>query len=178
MTDFSTTVLSTASAFIIIGLILLLFPRSSSKAVKKLPRNKIVGGVLTAIDIIWLTVLLLNCNIKWISDKPVLILILAPVVFLLIIFLVDELLGARAIGGLFLLLPYPMLSSTFLHVSAGAILINITAYILVILGMIWMWSPFMFRKMTSHCVKSPGTTRLYGSSAAALGIIILWIAIV
>ncbi len=137
------------------------------------PRNVWAGRALAAVDVAWVLVLLLNSGFKWVDDHMFMVILMAPVMLALIIVFVDDLLAARALGGLFLLAPQAILDAAFVHPSAGRLVMTVLAYILVVLGIVWVWSPFMFRKMTARWADKPMVARATGAAGCVVGAAIL-----
>jgi len=152
---------------------IVLRPQVVGAWIRRLPRSVLAGRIFTAIDLIWITVFLWNSDIKWIAQYQPFLVLIAVIVFILIITFVDEFLAVRALGGLFLLAPLPILKATFLQPPTSRLVMTLFAYLLVILGIIWVWSPFMFRKMTSRWIASARMTRLVGACGILIGLIMI-----
>lgn len=141
------------------------------------PRGVWPGRVLAGAAVAWVAVLLLSSGIKWVESHQYLVFILAPAALLLIVVFVDELLAVRALGGLLLLVAQPILRAAFLHPSDARLVMSAFAYILVVLGIIWVWSPFMFRKMTAGWIFRPGRAAIAGAGGCLAGLIMIALAL-
>ncbi len=137
------------------------------------PRNVLAGRVLAAVDVAWVVVLLLQSDFKWVENHVFLLVLSAPVSLLLIVLFVDDLLAVRALGGLFLLAPQAILDAALVHPSNIRLVMTFFAYVLVLLGIVWVWSPFMFRKMIVRWILSPPAARAAGLTGCALGLTML-----
>ena len=156
-------------------LFLCLFPAKAGVCLAGFPRHRWAGRVLTVIAVGWVTYLVWNSQIAWLERYRLLLCVLSPVAYALIIMFVDELLAARALGGIFLLIPVLILEAAFVYPSNTRWVLTIFAYVLVVLGMILVWSPYMFRKMTAPWMAKPNTCRMVGAvgSVVGLGMILL-----
>lgn len=164
-------------SLVIFGL-LGIWPAPVARWVARFPRQVWSGRILTVVDIAWGTVLLLNAHFIWIDQRPLLVYILAPVLAVLIMALMDDLLAARALGGLCLLIPVPMLAAAFLQDSLGRLVVTALAYLLAIMGMVLLWSPYMLRKLTERWIHRPAVCQLVALVGCALGCLLLGLGLV
>lgn len=148
-------------------------PDRVSKWFSGFPRNRWAGWALTAIDLYWSAYLLFQMPMGSLDKYKFLIYGLAPVVFLLVVFLVDELLAARALGGLFLLVPAPMLDAARWHESNWRLVVVVLAYILAVKGMVLVLSPYMFRKTVERLTRRKGVSRVLHAAGLALGALLI-----
>jgi hypothetical protein len=111
----------------------------------------------------------------WFDEYKWSLYVLAPLLFVLVIFLMDELLAPRALGGLLLLLAAPILNSARWHPSAWRLIMVALAYAGVIVGMMLVVSPYRFRKWARSGIKDNSRARLVGSmgTLGGLGIVLL-----
>ncbi len=152
---------------------LMVWPQRARKWVTSLPRSVWAGRILAGVDVVFVTALLLHSDIKWIERHQLLVLLMAPAALVLIVVFVDDLLAARALGGLFLLCPLPILNAAFVHPSNSRLVMTVFAYVLVILGIVWVWSPFMFRKMAAKWIAGPRLSRMAGLAGSLLGLVMI-----
>ena len=157
-------------------------PRSAGEWLKRFPRNKAAAWVLTAIDLLWAACLIFSMHLgrieipilNTVADferlKPLLF-ILTPVAFFLIVLLMDDLLAPRALGGLFLLIPAPVLAIARWHDSPLRLVMIVFAYALAVKGVILVLSPHMLRKFTKPCLRDDGTCRIFGVVGLAFGLL-------
>jgi uncharacterized protein YjeT (DUF2065 family) len=163
---------------------LVIYPRTAGEWVRRLPRNKIAAWMLTAIDLLWaawlvfsmhfgrIEVPILNMLVDFDRLKPLLF-ILTPVSFFLIVLLMDDLLAPRALGGLFLLIPSPILEIARWHESQLRLVMVVFAYLLVVTGITLVLSPHLMRKVTQPCLRDDGTCRVSGVVGIAFGLIVV-----
>ncbi|TFH16349.1 MAG: DUF2065 family protein [Lentisphaerales bacterium] len=162
-----------AGAFCVLcGLSLLLAPGQTRTLAQRFPRNRIAGWLLTGVDLAWAGWFLYNAT--FLAELPLarrLVIILMPVVFLLIVFLLDELLASRALGGLLLLIPQPILSAAYLHPSRMRLIMTVLAYVLAVLGMILVLSPYRLRQWTTgSLMRTDRRTRISGAVLVNAGL--------
>jgi len=67
---------------------------------------------------------------------------------------VDEFLAVRALGIFLILVAEPLIEAAFLRPEAGRLLLVAWAYILAILGMVWVGLPYMLRDQIDWARKS------------------------
>jgi len=157
--------------------LLLALPQQSAALLKAFPRHVWAGRALAAITILWSAWLLFDAHFGWVDANRMLVYGLIPVAYLVIIFFADDLLAARAFGGLLLLLPLPLLEAAFIHPSTLRLVITVFAYALAIVGMALVWSPYLFRQWTARWIAQdrlkawiPAATGLAGLILLALGL--------
>jgi len=145
-------------------------PGQSVRYLKSFPRSRAAGAVLACIALSWATVLLMSMNMGFLERYKSMLLILAPLALVLVVFFVDDLLAPRALGGLLLLVAAPLLDSARWHDSSWRYFAIITAYSMVIKGMILVLNPYLFRKWSSAVIKTDFSSRLWGSIGMAFSI--------
>jgi hypothetical protein len=64
---------------------------------------------------------------------------------LLTVRFVDEFLAVRALGILFLLAAEPLLDAAFFRYETSRLVLTVLAYILIVLGLIWVTMPYTLR---------------------------------
>ncbi|MEI6970304.1 MAG: hypothetical protein WCL44_02200 [bacterium] len=178
MISLSTVSLAAGLALAILSAPALLFPDLARKWCGAFPRNTAAAWVLTAIDLAWAATLLYSspmlAGVEWARR---LCLVLAPVAFFLIVFFIDELLAARALGGLLVLVPRPVLDAAFINTSDWKLVMTALSYIVVVAGIVLILSPFRFRQVTGIVMKTNGRSRLAGAMGLSTGILVLVLAL-
>lgn len=152
---------------------LLCCPGVSRTQMKAFPRHRFAGALLTCIALSWCAVLLMRTNLGFLEKYKPLLMVIAPLICILIIFFVEDQLAARALGGLLLLVPAPILESARWHESAWRYFAIISAYIMVLKGISLILSPYLFRKWIERFIKSDASARIWG--AAGLAYSLTWI---
>lgn len=149
---------------------MVLWPRGTAAWVGAFPRHIWAGRILAAVDIIWSVWLLMQMGFAWVAAHHVLVYAAAPAAYILVILFVDDLLAARALGGLMLLAPLPILESAFVHPAMSRLVMVIFAYLLVIFGIVLVWSPFKWRKWTERWINRLPITRAVGVIGLIVGV--------
>jgi len=169
MTDLArlTTIVGVGLAAIHVPCVLI--PARARVWIERFPRGRWPAWLLTAADLAWAVYLLFNAPLgRFESVKPSLY-VLGPVAFFLVVTFVDELLAPRALGGLFLLIPAPLLAAARWHESGFRYVVIIFAYVLVVEGVILVLSPYQFRKITAVWIRSNAGCRALGVIWLAVG---------
>jgi hypothetical protein len=153
----------------------LAFTETMKAWVVSFPRNIVAGRMLAAIDMTLVTWLLLSEGFEWVDTHRQLIFIAAPISYFIIVFFMDELLAVRALGGLMLLIPFWILAAAFEHSALSRLLMTTFAYLVIVGGMVLVWSPHLFRRFTGRLLanKDAGKVFLLLVSVLGLAMIIL-----
>ena len=159
-----------------IGLIGFLQPQRLHEWLDRFPRQRIAAILLTVINVIWVTWLLLETPLgRFEGWKPALFL-LSPATLLAVIFFMDELLSPRMWGGLLILLAVPILDAARWHESGLRLLLTVVVYVWVVWSMILMLSPYRFRHTVEWCWPQPrracvlGVFTIAGAALLVLGV--------
>lgn len=146
------------------------FPQTIQKWLVTFPRNVWAGRVLAAVDIALIAQLLLSEGFSWVDAYRPLVFIAAPAAFVIIVIFMDEFLSVRALGGLFLLIPFWILKAAFMHPAAGKLLMTCFAYLLVAAGMVLVWSPYLFRFFLKRASAGAHIGYVIGLLGSSLGL--------
>jgi len=92
-------------------------------------------------------------------------LIILPIGFFLTLRFVDEFLAVRALGILALLIAEPLLDAAFFRYESSRLVLTVLAYLLVVLGLIWVMVPYKLRDQIGWFSKT--TARWRGVTAFA-----------
>lgn len=161
---------ATAAFFLLCGLPMLLAPAATQRALSAFPRFRPAAWILTAIDITWVVLIMRGASLGPFDILKPYLPIIGIAVFAAIAWGLDELLAVRSLGGLLLLLGDPILDTVRWTGGAWPIALAILAYILVIIGAIWVLWPWTFRKTHERLTKTPLRWRLWSALWIALGI--------
>jgi len=153
-----------------------LLPRGMAVWVGAFPRHVWAGRILVAVDIIWSAWLLMQMGFTWVDAHQILVYVAVPAAYVLVILFVDDLLAARALGGFMLLVPLPILESAFVHPAASRLIMTSFAYLLVIFGIVLVWSPFKWRQWTERWINRLPVTRAVGGVGMMVGALMLFLA--
>ena len=93
---------------------------------------------------------------------------------------VDEFLAVRALGILALLMAEPLLDAAFFRYESSRLVLTVFAYLLVVLGLIWVMVPYKLRDQISWFSKTTARWRglhafgfVYGAALIALAFTLL-----
>ena len=170
MSDLSIAAVITGAAGIAAGLLAAGVPGTAKRCLERFSRSAVAAWILTAVDMAWAGWLLYHAT--FLSDVPWLqrlIPFLFPIFFVLVVFFMDELLAARALGALLLLLPNIVLEVARWHESQWRLVMTVLAYLWVVAGMILVLSPYQFRKTVALLAADVGTCRATGISVLVAG---------
>lgn len=161
-----------AGALLLLYLPAVLVPERYRTALARFPRSRLPARILTAIDVAW-AAWLVNAMPMGRFDlyKPWL-LVVAPVLFVLIVAFMDDLLAPRALGGLLVLLPAPLLDAVRWQASPWRLVLVVLAYILVGKGMVLLLSPYWFGKIRRRWLATGQACRVWGMAGSMLAVLI------
>ena len=98
--------------------------------------------------------------------------VLLPVAIAAVWIFTPDLLTCRAVGGLLVLLPTPMLSAAAWHPSPVRYVIIVYAYVMIIAGMFYIAQPWLLRDHITWSQAKPVRARTIASIAVTLGLIL------
>lgn len=153
---------------------LLAVPSGARKALDGFPRNAWLGRMLTVVALAWSTRLVMDMPMGFVDPYKDWLYVAGPVVYFLVIFLMGELLAARALGGLLLLVAEPVLSAARVPgLSAWRLVLVALAYGWVIAGMALVLGPYWFRKTVEMVYRTDTRRSLVGGMGLGLGILMI-----
>ncbi|HEX4202234.1 MAG TPA: hypothetical protein VHY59_11995 [Chthoniobacterales bacterium] len=155
----------------------LLRPADTQKWLLKLPRSRVAGIVLLAIDAVWCFWLISTMDLEEFAWLKPYVQLAIPVLFFLTVIFVDELLAARALGIFAMLLAEPVISSAFLRPELWRLLIVLLAYVWLTLGMFWVGKPYLLRDQITWLTKSILRWRIATALGVGWGALILGFAL-
>ena len=172
------------AGYVVLHVPLAAAPGFSRRALAAFPRNEWAGRILSAIAIAWSAVLVKDMPLGWFDAHKNWLYVAGPVVYLLVIFLMDELLAVRALGGLLLLIAepvlasarLPLLSSVHFHPESARLVPVLLAYVWVGIGTVLVLAPYWFRKTVERLCGTDLRCRLSGAAGLAIGILLLVLA--
>jgi hypothetical protein len=172
MTELSQLTLAIAAVAAMLGLPALLAPAWLRRQIVAFPRNIWAGRILTAIGVSWTACLLKDSSMAWFEPFKPWLYVAAPAAFFLIVLFMDELLAARALGGVLLLAASPVLDAARWHGSASRLVLVALVYVWVVAGMALMLGPYRFRRCMEFFIATSLRLRLLGAAALALGAVL------
>ncbi len=139
-------------------------------------RCEIPAYVLTTILLFWATLWLYVMPLGFVFFLRPYLPILFVVATVLTCIYCKELLMCRAIGGLFVLLPTPLLSSAAWHPSLWRYVMIVFAYIMVVEGMFVTGMPWTLRNQIFWMFKRKIRVKAFAYSLIALGVLFVCLA--
>src|SRR5437870_4720 len=148
---------------------------SARRFMSDFPRSRAAGIVLLAIDLIWSFWLVSTMEMGEFTAFRRPFLFILPIGFFLTLRFVDEFLAVRALGILALLLAEPLLDAAFFRYESSRLALTVLAYLLVVLGLIWVMVPYKLRDQINWFSKTTARWRgvsvfgfAYGATLIAL----------
>ena len=123
------------------------------------PRSRGAGIVLLAIDLVWSFWLVSTMEMGEFSAFRRPFLFGLPIGFFLTLRYVDEFLAVRALGVLALLVAEPLLDAAFFRYESSRLVLTVLAYLLVVLGLIWVMVPYKLRDQINWFSKNTARWR-------------------
>lgn len=148
-------------------------PQQACDWIVRFPRHRLTGSILAVVALLWSAKLLNEMPMESLDKYKSLLWILTPVSIMLVVMFMEELLAARALGGLLALVPVPLLDAARAHPSPWRLVIVVLAYAMAIKGMALLLSPYLFRKWALVLLATPARVRVAGicGMAVAAGLI-------
>ena len=141
------------------------------------PRSRWPGWILAGVDVAWFAFYVMDAGLPWVNANQWAVVFGALVLFAAIVVLVDDLLSVRALGALLLLAAQPMLDAAFVYESAWVLILTTFAYVMVVVGCVLVWSPYLFRKAFAEHLTRPLVTGFVAACGAGLGLCMLILAL-
>jgi hypothetical protein len=143
----------------------------------RFPRSRAAGMVILAIDLVWSFWLVSTMEMGEFSAFRRPFLFALPIGFFLTLRFVDEFLAVRALGILALLMAEPLLDAAFFRQEPSRLVLTVLAYVLVVLGLIWVMMPYKLRDQINWFSKTTGRWRGVNVFAFAYGVALIALAL-
>lgn len=151
------------------GVACALAPAMARRALTAFPRSRVSAWVLTALVMSGCGSLLYHGPLGFLEAYRNLLFVLVPVAVVLVGLFVDDLLAPRALGGLLVLLPAPLLQLARWEPSPWRYAIILAAYAMVLGGSALIVAPYLFRLAVERVASSPSACRVVGAVALVVG---------
>lgn len=151
-------------------------PRKAEQYWVAMCRCKIPAYILTAIVLLWATIWLYVMPLGFVVALRPILPILFVVATVLTCVYCKELLMCRAIGGLFVLVPTPLLSAAAWHPSSWRYVMIVFAYAMVIEGMFIVGMPWTLRNQIFWAYKNKTRAKVIAFCSIALGLLLICLA--
>ncbi len=149
------------------------FPAPLRAALEAFPRSKWPGWLLAAIGVFWIAWVVNHAALGRFTGLKPFVPFAAVALFAGMVWLLDELLAPRALGGLLLLIANPLLNGVRWADSAWRLVPVLIAYAWVIAGCMFLLHPWSFRKLARFVAASDGRVRLTGVAKLVAGAVLL-----
>ena len=146
-------------------------------SLRAFPRSVAAGWLLSAVDLVWVGWIMYNGQLAWFNPYKIWLSIIAPAAIVILNLFMEELLAARALGGLLLLLAHPMLNAARWHEAESALLVKLLAYAFVVAGMFLVLAPYEFRRYFAWWMTSPGRFRAGSAALLLLGLALVGLSV-
>lgn len=153
-------------------------PATSVARARSFPRSRWAGIILLAIDLVWSLWLLATMEMGEFSVFRRPLLIALPIAFFLAIRFVEEFLAVRALGIFLLLAAEPLLSAAFFRYEKSRLVLTVLAYIIIVLGLIWVMIPYKMRDYLDWLGNLLGRWRALNALIFIYGAVLLILALV
>lgn len=144
----------------------------------RFPRSRTAGMILLTLALVWSFWLVATMEMGEFAHFRGPLLIILPVGYFLVLRFADEFLAVRALGILCLLAADPLLDAAFLRPQMSRLLVTVLAYIMIVLGLIWVTMPYLLRDQISWSTKSSGIWRAVAGATVVFGLAIVTCAVV
>jgi len=143
------------------------------ESANRFPRARLIGIVLLTIDLLWMFWLLWTMDMGEFTPFRTPLLIALPIAYLLTLRFVNEFLAVRALGMLVLLGAEPLLDAAFFRYERSRLLVTVFAYILIVLGLIWVTMPYTLRDQLRALTRTSARWMALHAAAIAYGAVVL-----
>ena len=139
---------------------------------KAVPRQQTVGTWFMTINFLWAWVVASSMELgdferlRWLAQFSV------PVIYVAMLFWVNDYLGARSIGIFLLLACCPALDAAWMKTDSRWVF-NLLCYIWITLGLFWVGMPYTMRNQIAWATRTPGRFKGLALAGAACGVIIV-----
>ena len=159
--------------YCLVHLPLIVTPVLTRRVLCAFPRNRVTGAVLSAVALVWAAWNVNAMPLGMIDNYKVWLWVLCPVVYLLVLWFMNELLAVRALGGILMLAACPVLEIQRLNGSCWTWVLAGLAYVWVLAGMIFVLSPYRFRHAIERCCTNDGICRILGAAGVLAGALLI-----
>ena len=143
----------------------------------RFPRSRLAGAILLTLALAWSFWLVATMEMGEFSHFRGPLMIILPVGYFLVLRFVDEFLAVRALGILALLAAEPLLDAAFLRPQMSRLLVVVLAYLMIVLGLLWVTMPYLLRDQISWSTRSSSIWRAVAGAALVFGLAIVTCAI-
>ena len=167
------SMLAIGGLLLVTHLFALVKARAVQEWLRKFPRNREAGVVLSLIAGAWFFFLVKLMDLGDFERWRDTVLIGTPIAAALAILFISDFLAVRALGACALLLAEPLLESAFLRDEKIRLLLVVLTYAWIVLGMFWVGMPYTLRDQIGWVSASEKRWRLAAFAGIAYGALLL-----
>lgn len=175
MTTLSEYALVVGGAHCVVGLGLAAIPALMREWIRLFPRDVWAGRILAAVAMAWSILLVREMPLGWFDAYKMWLWVATPVGYMLIVLFMEELLAARAFGGVLLLAACPVLEEARFHESQWRLALVVLAYVWVVAGMALVLGPYRFRKWAAALCGNDIRCRIMAAVYLVSGGLFVWL---
>ena len=157
---------------LVLGIAMLAGRGWAAAAAKRFPRSAIAGVILSSLAFIWAAVIVHVAPLDFIARFK------TPIVVLLVIsipvswFWMADLLAARALGLILVLVPAPVLLATRFLDSGWRLVMAVLMYVWAVAGMDFIMAPYHCRDAIGWLAAKPARFAAAGAVSALVGLVV------
>ncbi len=177
MSGLASWTLGLAALLLVLHGCLVVSPATARRVATAFPRDKWAGRILATIGFLWAAWLIHDMPLGRFEYLKQWLYIVTPVTIGMSFVYMEELLAPRALGGLMLLYPAPVLLLARMHESRWSLVMTILAYVMVVKGIALLLSPYLFRKSATFIFTTDNRCRALGSCGITVDVLLLALAL-
>lgn len=149
-------------------------PDSARRVIGGFARHEIWGWVLTSVNLAWAGWLILHTPpFSAMPSIEPMVYLGGPLAFFLVVVFLDEMLAARALGGLLLLVGSPIMMAARESESGLSVVMTLLAYAWVVAGMVLVVSPYRLRQALAYLTIDRRRFRGWSLLGLGMGLVLL-----
>jgi hypothetical protein len=157
----------------LVGSAAALAPALLRRGLDRFPRHRVLGPLLAALGVAWAAWNVYHGDLGRFSVVKPWIVLIAPAIWVGMVYYMNELLSVRALGGLLLLAANPVLKAARLSEDPWSLWVSVMAYVWVGIGMMWVLGPWRLRRGLARV--APTDSRLRGVGIGHLLAASVWL---
>lgn len=158
---------------IALGAFMLAFRNVAMTAAKAFSRNGIAAVILSSAAFIWAAAIVYVAPLDFLVRFKMIIIVALVLAAPISWFWMSDLLAPRALGGILVLLPAPVLLASRFVDSNWRLVVITLMYVYVVAGMAFIMSPYYFRDFVTWLTRKPVRFTVAGAISAAIGVMVV-----
>jgi len=172
-----------STAALIVGLIVLVLhalalarPATAMEKLKAAPRSQNLGTVMFTLDAVWAWVVANAVDLGDFERMRWLAVFSVPVIYVAMLFWVNDYAGARSVGIFFLLACCPVLDAAWMKADTRWVL-NLGVYTWITLGLFWIGMPHTMRDQIAWATRTAVRFKALALAGTGYGLLLLVMAL-